>query len=237
MNQRRIDIGAIRRDQIVSASAAIIAEQGIQHLSLSAIEKKVRMSRGQLTYWFKSKEDILLAVFDRMLLLMFQQHQEMQGQAPFTSDDWLDVFRHVMREMLKQPPEHAEFQTLHHTFLSQISHRDDFRRRLADLYGHWRGKIAEDVERRPGTDARKKNARKVEPRHLANLVQAILHGLRVQSLVDPDSVEAEPVIELCVDMFRNYLRGDAPKKRAARARPDRSPRATNSRKDTKARRS
>jgi AcrR family transcriptional regulator len=232
MNQRRIDIGAIRRDQIVSAAGAIIAEKGIQHLSLSAIEKKVRMSRGQLTYWFRSKEDILLAVFDRMLLLMFQQHQDMQGQAPFTGNDWLDVFRHVMREMLKQPPEHAEFQTLHYTFLSQISHRDDFRRRLADLYGHWRGKIAEDVERRPGTDARK-----VEPRHLANLVQAILHGLRVQSLVDPESVEAEPVIELCVDMFRCYLRGKAPKKPAVRTRQNSSPRAANSRKEPKARRS
>jgi len=228
MNQRRIDIGAIRRDQIVSAAAAIIAEQGIQHLSLSAIEKKVRMSRGQLTYWFKTKEDILLAVFDRMLLLMFQQHQEMQGQAPFTSDDWLDVFRHVLGEMLKQPPEHQEFQTLHYTFLSQISHREDYRRRLADLYGHWREKIAEDVTRRPGSAQRK-----VDPRHLANLVQALLHGLRVQSLVDQKSVNAGPVIELCIDMFRSYLGTPAPAKRARR---NSSPRKANRPKATKARR-
>ncbi len=49
------------------AAVAVIAEKGLQHLSLSEIEKKVGMSRGQLMYYFKAKEDILLAVFDRLL--------------------------------------------------------------------------------------------------------------------------------------------------------------------------
>ena len=51
-------------------AAGVIAEQGIQNLSLSEIESRTGMSRGQLTYYFKAKEDILLAVFDRMVRRM-----------------------------------------------------------------------------------------------------------------------------------------------------------------------
>ena len=42
MKNGRINIGSIRREQIVEAAAAVIAEQGIQNLSLSEIEQKVR---------------------------------------------------------------------------------------------------------------------------------------------------------------------------------------------------
>ncbi|HLJ98002.1 MAG TPA: TetR/AcrR family transcriptional regulator, partial [Gemmataceae bacterium] len=80
MKSQRIDIAKIRRDQIVEAAAAVIAEQGLQNLSLSEIEKKAGMSRGQLTYYFPAKEDILLAVFDRLVMLMTQRVGTPAGQ-------------------------------------------------------------------------------------------------------------------------------------------------------------
>ena len=67
---QRIDIAAIRREQILQAAVDIIAGQGLHNLSLSRIEERTGMKRGQLTYYFKTWEDILLAVFDRLLLLM-----------------------------------------------------------------------------------------------------------------------------------------------------------------------
>src|SRR5947209_8710829 len=73
MKAARIDVGSIRREQIVDAAIAVIAERGIQHLSLSEIEKKTGLVRGQLTYYYKAKEDILLAVFDRLIALMHQR--------------------------------------------------------------------------------------------------------------------------------------------------------------------
>ena len=73
MSIPRVDIRSIRREQVIEAAASIIAEQGIQNLSLSEIEKKTGMSRGQLTYYFRAKEDILLAVFDRLVQLIHQR--------------------------------------------------------------------------------------------------------------------------------------------------------------------
>src|SRR5947209_17369791 len=174
MKQARIDIGSIRREQIIEAAVAVITEQGIQNLSLSEIENKAGMSRGQLTYYFRVKEDILLAVFDRLLQLMYQRLGKPEGAEGDTecAESWWGWVQHLLKALLTQPPVSPEFNCLQYTFLSQIGHREDFRQRLATLYEEWRTNmvkgLALDLERRPP-------ARPVQPRALATLVQARLH--------------------------------------------------------------
>jgi len=218
MKAPRREIAAIRREEIVDAALAVIAEQGIQNLSLSEIETKVDMSRGQLMYYFRTKEDILLAVFDRILQLMCQRHEEPENH-PFAGLSWLEVIQHLLGVVMKQPPDEPAFPVLQYTFLSQISHRADFRERLAGLYEHWRTSGAEhltqDLRARPG-------ARKVSPRAVSTLVQAMLHGLAMQTAADPTAVNAPEIIALCLDMLETYLWQAAPPKQAvngARRRP------------------
>src|SRR5262245_27031982 len=64
------EVARRRREQVLEAAEAIIATEGLPRLSLGQIEKRTGMSRGQLTYYFPTKEAILLAVFDRMLARM-----------------------------------------------------------------------------------------------------------------------------------------------------------------------
>ena len=200
MNNGRVTIASIRRTEIVDAAAAVINEQGIQNLSLSEIEKKVGMSRGQLTYYFKTKEDILLAVFDRMLELMNEQNPA----AEFDKLDWLELVRQIVFLVLQNPPAHPEFHALQHTFLSQTGHREDFRRRLANLYEDWRSRSGEALKR----DLRKRPAvRRVSPRTLATLVQAIFHGLAVQRAADPTAMNTREIVQLCLDLLGTYLWG------------------------------
>src|SRR5437016_1230671 len=99
MKSARIDIGSIRREQIVDAASAVIAEQGIQNLSLSEIEKKVGMSRGQLMYYFKTKEDILLAVFDRTLHMMNRQSGGEEIESPEDHPYWQLSFIDMLRQL------------------------------------------------------------------------------------------------------------------------------------------
>src|ERR1019366_4219641 len=204
MKNGRVTIASIRRVEIVDAAAAVINEQGIQNLALSEIEQKVGMSRGQLTYYFKAKEDILLAVFDRLLDLMCQQNAE----AEFDRLHWLEIVRQVLLLVLADPPAHPEFHALQHTFLSQSSHREDFRKKLAELYEDWRSRSAESLKR----DLKKRPAvRRVSPRTLATLVQAIFHGLAVQRAADPTSIDTREIVRLCLDMLGTYLWGSSEK--------------------------
>jgi AcrR family transcriptional regulator len=208
MKNGRVTIGSIRRVEIVDAAVAVIAEKGIQNLSLSEIENKVGMSRGQLTYYFKAKEDILLAVFDRLLDLMCQQNRDEE----FDRLDWLEIVRQVLLIVLEDPPRHPEFHALQHTFLSQTSHRKDFRRKLAELYEGWRSRSAQalkrDLKNRPAV-------RRVSPRTLATFVQAIFHGLAVQRAADPKSINTREIVHLCLDILSTYL-WTAPAQRKSR---------------------
>jgi AcrR family transcriptional regulator len=206
MKTSRIDIGSIRREQIVGAAVAVIAEQGLQHLSLSEIEGKVGMSRGQLMYYFKAKEDILLAVFDRLLDMMCRQHggdpSKPANEHPFAKMRWLEVFGHLLEMILRRPASNPEFDSLQYTFLSKIGHREDFRLRLAKLYEEWRSHGVEHLER---DLAERPSVRKVSTRALATLVQAILHGLAMQAAVDPGAIDSGEMAALCLDMVRTYL--------------------------------
>src|SRR5438067_9779597 len=121
MKNARIDVGAIRHEQIVEAAVSVITEQGLQNLSLSEIEKKAGMSRGQLTYYFPSKEDILLAVFDRLLQMMRRRAASggEGGGCVFAGLDGWGRVAALLRMILLEPPAFPEFHPLQYTFLSQ----------------------------------------------------------------------------------------------------------------------
>jgi AcrR family transcriptional regulator len=200
-----------RKEQIIDAAVAVITEQGLHHLSLSEIETRAGMSRGQLTYYFKAKEDIFLAVFDRVIQLMYQR----LGRPPGTEEGkgctpsgW-EVTRYLLETLLTKPPLSPEFHCLQYTFLSQIGHREDFRQRLAALYEEWRTNmsagLAADLAKRP-------NQRQVPPRAMATFIQAVLHGLTMQAAADPHAFHPQEMLALCMDILGSYLGVNGPEK-------------------------
>jgi AcrR family transcriptional regulator len=201
--QRKIDVARLRREQIIDAAAAIISEQGIDNLSLSAIEAKADMSRGQLTYYFPAKEDILLAVFDRVLCHMYQRLGQPNGEGGVPAG-WWDWVQHLMSRLILEPPISPEFSGLQYTFLAQSSHRTDFRQRLAKLYEEWRGNMSQGM----ACELAQPQAREFSPRAMASVVQALLHGLGMQLAADPDAFSRRETVNLCLDMLSTYVWGE-----------------------------
>ncbi|MFL5328945.1 MAG: TetR family transcriptional regulator C-terminal domain-containing protein [Gemmataceae bacterium] len=194
-HQRRIDVAAVRRDEIIDAAAAIIAEEGIQNLSLSGIEARTGMSRGQLTYYFSEKEQILLAVFDRMVERMRARVAEPNGRPHFPAEaDAQTKAEHILEMLLHRPA--TDFTGLQYTFLAQVRHRRDFRQRLADLYADWRRELSAGLP--------KKSAQR-DPRILASFVQAVFHGLVIQLEADPKAFDRAAMSRLCREVFADLL--------------------------------
>lgn len=54
----------LRRDQIISAARRVVAEGGLEALTIGAIEKVVDFSRGVITYHFDNKDEIVAAVLE-----------------------------------------------------------------------------------------------------------------------------------------------------------------------------
>lgn len=199
------EVGRRRREQVIEAAVAIIAEEGIQNLSLSAIENRTSMSRGQLTYYFPAKEDILLAVFDRTIEVMTRRRAEEDPArvgCPLAVAGWERMVA-FLTSFVSNPPEIPEFHALQYTFLSQVGHRDDFRDRLANLYEHWRSFAVADLA--DSVAALPPDRGSVSARTLASFVQAVLHGLAMQRVADPSAYDRDEMRQLVLTMLGGYL--------------------------------
>jgi AcrR family transcriptional regulator len=198
------DTAQLRRDQIMDAAEAIIAGQGIHRLSLARIEKRAGMSRGQLTYYFPTKESILLAVFDRMLRRMIEQAMRSDGPRPMTGRAWECVRHGLARHLDPNWPSPAarDFFSLVYTFLAQMGHREDYRNKLSELYRQWREFIAADVA------GSVPEPRPVPPRVAAGLIQALFHGLGMQLAVDPEAFDRGEMLAACVRLLAPLFRQD-----------------------------
>lgn len=194
----RVDVGGIRRAQIVEAANRVIARKGIQGASLAEIEKEANISRGVLTYHFPAKEDIILAVFDAAIARLEQEGPPgfVEGDAPPG-----EGFHRKMEFLLTKKPPNDENDCLHYTFLAQMSHRDDFRARLAAEYAKMRERVAVDIAELPG-------AGDLDPgdmQAVAAITHGVLAGLVMQLNADPQALDAPRVAGVFRAMLEAYL--------------------------------
>ncbi len=61
---KRKDIPAIRREEILNAAAELFSESGYHGVSVDAIARKAGISKGNLYWYFKSKQDIFHQLFE-----------------------------------------------------------------------------------------------------------------------------------------------------------------------------
>ena len=145
------------------------------------------MSRGQLTYYFKTKDSILLAVYQRMLGRMIREFLTGDGPKPMTGRAW-DCTRGMIGQALQPAgPDKLAFFSLIHTFLAQTAYRDDFRRKIAEAHAGWRGHVAADYA---GSVAKPP----VPPEIAASIVMALVQGLGGQLAVDPKAFDRKQML-------------------------------------------
>jgi len=198
----RVDVGAIRRAQIVEAARRVVARKGIQGASLSEIEQEAGVSRGVLTYHFRSKEDIILALFDATVAQMKAEAKAGHlGEPP----GW-ERFEKAVEFILTQKPQDDPLDCLQYTFLAQMSHRDDFRARLAAEYVAMRADLAADLVERANAGGHDAD----ELRAIVAVVLGAINGLITQRNVDPGSFDPVRAARVLRDMLSGYLARGGP---------------------------
>ncbi|MDF1662475.1 MAG: helix-turn-helix domain containing protein, partial [Planctomycetota bacterium] len=54
----------LRRHQIIKAARQLIVDKGLAAMTFSELEGRLEFSRGVITYHFKNKNDILIAILE-----------------------------------------------------------------------------------------------------------------------------------------------------------------------------
>lgn len=70
------------RETIIDAAMAIVREQGVNKLTLDAAAKVAKLSKGGVLYHFKSKDDLIRAMVQRMIDFCDALHLEFYAQEP-----------------------------------------------------------------------------------------------------------------------------------------------------------
>lgn len=192
------ETAARRKEQIVAAAKEIIAREGIHRFSLGRLEKQVGMARGHLTYYFPTKEAILLAVFDKMLADMKEQMpaeaEKCGGPRPMTGRMG-EALPFIFSFSHSDLPAHRDFLSLVWTFFAQMNHRPDFRDKMATANAGWREMLAMDYT------GSVPNPPPAKPHTVACVLMALITGLDGQLAADPNAFDRSEVAELCLRLL------------------------------------
>lgn len=108
----RPDVSEERKDQILDAATDVFAEKGFNDTRMDDIVQKSGLSKGTLYWYFKSKDEIILSIFERIFSREFQELEkrvESEGTATEHLLHYTDRVVEDVSRMLRLMPLAYEF--------------------------------------------------------------------------------------------------------------------------------
>ena len=69
----RPDVSDERKSQIINAAEGVFTKKGFDEARMDDIAEETGLSKGTLYLYFKSKDDLIIAILDRMFQREFKQ--------------------------------------------------------------------------------------------------------------------------------------------------------------------
>jgi AcrR family transcriptional regulator len=111
----RPDVSEERRTQIITAAIKVFAQEGFANTRMDDVSAEAGLSKGLLYWYFKSKEEIIIAIADVLFGAEFRKMQELtieDQSARSCLESFLDIFLEDLRGMMKVAPVIYEFYAL-----------------------------------------------------------------------------------------------------------------------------
>ncbi len=190
--------GAATREQILDVAGKLIHLRGYHGTSLDEVLRESGVGKGNFYYYFKSKEELGYAIIDRLIQGFVERTLE-PAFADTEADPVQQISDFLDRVLDNQRHRSCIGGCPMGNLASELSDvHEGFRQRLADIFIHWRVKVAEALARgqqrgrlRPDTD----------PASAAQFLVAALEGAILMTKVTRDI----SVMEGCVAEMRRHL--------------------------------
>ena len=138
----RVDVRSIRRDQILEAAEHLVAQRGWAQTSFAEICREAGVSNGVLTYHFKDKEDLLLALYERTSCT-WKEHFSADCSAGV--DGGANTFLPLVREAAAAVEEDPQVFLLLLHYLSESPDHPDVRERIQGMFAEMRAKVGAEI--------------------------------------------------------------------------------------------
>ena len=196
----RLDIHAVRREQILAAAERLLARNGWSGTTFADICKEADISNGVLTYHFKDKDEILLAVLEKVS----RTSQERFFSSLQEQTSWPDKLDLIVRSNLSSTEEERELSRLNLHLLSLAAQRPEIAQRLRRTYAASMQRGQTEIERAIEQGQIKRH----DPAAVATTIQMLVIGLSFGSLMLDFIVPTEQLIDEVLALLRCYLGTD-----------------------------
>lgn len=176
----RIDVEAIRREQIVAAALAVLARRGFEGATMRDIAAEAGASTGMVTYHFASKEDVLAAA----LAAVAAGFAAAVDAAVAGVDDPRAALLAAADACVPDGADGARAQVLWAEVWARASRSPALRDAHAALYDGWRRRLARLVRAGAATGA----FREVDATAWAAGFAALLDGLALHVVLHGDAL-------------------------------------------------
>lgn len=102
----------VRRNEIMDASLQLFSERGFDQTAVSDIVKKIGVAQGTFYYYFKTKNDIMIAIIERSMYEQVKYIQTVSEDEHLTLEQKLDK---ILFEKPQRTPEYTKvLEFIHH---------------------------------------------------------------------------------------------------------------------------
>ncbi len=177
----------LRRGQIVTAARRLVAEHGLEALTIGALEDRLSFTRGVITYHFANKDEIVRAVFASAIEeIDAAVRREVEGGSTVE-----DKVRAVLRGNVRGFVDSEVAGRVLLSFWGRLSGDAQVRKLNAELYAKYRRRAAKLLRaaRAQGHIA------PVDPTVMGALLVALVLGIATQHYFEPGSIDVDAAIE------------------------------------------
>jgi AcrR family transcriptional regulator len=170
-----------RRRELARAVHRVAGEGGLDALTVRAIAKEAGYSTGVLAHYFANRAELMLAAVREVYDGAMTRAQS--RVRPDGEDDAVSALLLALFEALPLDEERRSDTRVWFAFLGLAAGNPDLRREAADRYRTWRKFLQEAV-----VLAHPEPVSEAEARRIAHHLAALVAGLGVQALFDPDGL-------------------------------------------------
>lgn len=177
----RPDVSVTRKNQILDAAMAVFARLGLHEARMDDIVQASGLSKGALYWYFKSKEDIIVAISQRLFTTDIEQLEGMLTAEGTVGERLLQLMRSRARGL----QEMSEVVTILFEFYAAAVHQSEVRQLIKSYFQSFHELLVALIQQ--GID--RGEFRPINALEAATALDSLFEGLVVRWLIDPESVQ------------------------------------------------
>jgi len=187
------DLKQERRKQILDAAEKVFARRGFNKARMDDIAAESGLSKGALYWYYKSKDEIILALMERMFIGEMKEAEDLVN-AGGAADQRLHLF---FEAAISEIRHFEQRMPLGYEFFSMAAHNAEVRKAIRGYYRRYQALLSKIIKQ--GIDSGEFIA--IDPDDAATAAIGIVEGMTLMWFLDPEILDWDHIGDLPARIF------------------------------------